>query len=65
MREYHVSLEDEKGKIYQDFCSWSRSCTCKMLRAAMTSIHDGLTNLELERKVGFRPYRRKAPRKPT
>ena len=51
----------EISALYEDAVSVHRSTIYRWVDAG----YGGLTNLELERKVGFKPRDRKAPRKPT
>ena len=51
----------EISVLYEDVVGVHRSTIYRWVDAG----YGGLTNLELERKVGFKPRDRKAPRKPT
>ena len=51
----------EISVLYEDVVGVHRSTIYRWVDAG----YGGLTNLELERKVGFRPRKRKAPRRPT
>lgn len=51
----------EISVLYEDVVGVHRSTIYRWVDAG----YGGLTNLELERKVGFRPRKREAPRRPT